>query len=379
MNLGKYIHHLLLENETVIIPGFGAFISNYKPAEISENEIKPPSKEISFTQKIRNNDGLLVGYVSGHEKISHFDALKAIEKERENIIYQLDKGEKVTLEGTGILFYNEKNKIELSPFFDENLLLDSFGLETVSINKPSEEPEKSEEPVIVADISEEIEEKHEEPNSEDETQEPEPVAVQEQKEETPVEEITVPVTELKTKFAKAEYSAVNNERKKRSGLWYLLILIPIIIAGIYVVKTQSGTKDLKSISQEKGITIIETPANQQELTADSLNAAIPEQEVTEGLKADSAGIVATDVEKQKVTDTGSTKFYLVGGSFKEEENAENYLIELKGKGFEPFHLGKRGNFYIVGIGTYKTEAEAVAAKREFTENNVGSGAWILEE
>ena len=50
MNIGKYVHELLLENDTVIIPGFGAFISNYKPAEIDEetNELKPPAKEVTF-------------------------------------------------------------------------------------------------------------------------------------------------------------------------------------------------------------------------------------------------------------------------------------------------------------------------------------------
>ena len=83
MRIDKYIKELLLENETVIIPGFGAFISTYKPAEINkENDtIKPPSKEISFNQNIRNNDGLLVGHVADAQGISHFDALKEIEKE----------------------------------------------------------------------------------------------------------------------------------------------------------------------------------------------------------------------------------------------------------------------------------------------------------
>ena len=70
MKLAKHIHDLLLENETVIIPGFGAFISTYKPAEIGENEIKPPSKEISFTRQIRNNDGMLVTAIARKAKIS---------------------------------------------------------------------------------------------------------------------------------------------------------------------------------------------------------------------------------------------------------------------------------------------------------------------
>ena len=173
MNLEKYIHSLLLENETVIVPGFGAFVSNYKPAEISKNEIKPPSKEISFTQQIRNNDGLLVGYIADEEGISHFDALKKIEKERENLIYKLDKGEKTIIEDAGELFYNEKNEIQFTPFHDDNLLLDSFGLETISIknkvektsaeenaeNKVSEK--EAEDIKIIPEVKDAVEPEHE--------------------------------------------------------------------------------------------------------------------------------------------------------------------------------------------------------------------------
>ena len=74
----------------------------------------------------------------------------------------------------------------------------------------------------------------------------------------------------------------------------------------------------------------------------------------------------------------SLKFYLVGGSFKEQENAETYLQTLKEKGFEPFHMGKYGNFFVVGIGKYNTEDEAMAAKDQYLEENPGSGVWILE-
>lgn len=116
VKLAKYIYDLLLENETVIIPGFGAFVSTYKPAQIGDNEIKPPSKEISFTQQIRNNDGLLVAAIARKAKISQPNALKRIERECENMLYQLDKGEDLIVENLGKLFYNKKNKIQFTSF-----------------------------------------------------------------------------------------------------------------------------------------------------------------------------------------------------------------------------------------------------------------------
>ena len=95
MDLTSYITTLLSDNDTVIIPGFGAFISVYKPAVIKENEIIPPGKELKFFPEIKNNDNLLAMQIARAKKISYDDAFKRIERATAKIILQLDKGEKV--------------------------------------------------------------------------------------------------------------------------------------------------------------------------------------------------------------------------------------------------------------------------------------------
>ncbi len=349
MNLAKYIHDLLLENETVIIPGFGAFISNYKPAEINPetNEIKPPSKQISFNQKIRNNDGLLVGSVALGESVSHFDALKLIEKERENIVYQLDKGERVILDETGELFTSDENEILLHAFADENLLLDSFGLESVSLEKTSE-------------IEEEIPRLINEPTEST----PEPVIVEEISKSEPIKPEPKPIVPETKKEAP-------EESKSRGWLW-ILALIPIIFVGIYYVYQKSNTENPAPPTIKETKTkpaIMEDPV----VVIDTL-----EKDSTTVLSEENLAAEDTTATPTEIIETVEAKFYLVGGSFKAEENAENYLIELKAKGLEPFHLGKRGNFYIVAIGAYQTEKEAIIAKQQFYEDNPKSGVWIME-
>ncbi|MCF6333834.1 MAG: SPOR domain-containing protein [Draconibacterium sp.] len=362
--IGKYIHELILENETVIIPGFGAFISNYKPAELNEesDELNPPSKEVSFNQQIRNNDGLLVGSIADGESISHFDALKKIERERENIIFQLDKGEKVTLEETGELFYNDKNEIQFTPFEDENLFLDSFGLEAISLKENVEKKEEAELPkeIIVSEIDE--------TPKEEPTVELGPGVVQELEKEIQEPEIqqTESPKEEPVPAQIYEDEPKNEERKKSSGWWLLLILAPIIIVGIYITNQKSKTKEQSTETNNESTLIIE---EEPFLKADSIPVEVQDSTLTKEIEIDST----------ETTVSGSPEYYLVGGSFKEEQNAKNYLKQLKAEGFEPFDLGKRGNFYIVGIGTYKTELEAVLAKREFVKNNPDSGVWIMGE
>lgn len=62
IELAQHIEVLLLENDCVIIPGFGGFIAHYAPAMrvAEENIFLPPTRVIGFNPQLRLNDGVLV-------------------------------------------------------------------------------------------------------------------------------------------------------------------------------------------------------------------------------------------------------------------------------------------------------------------------------
>ena len=350
MKITNYIHELLLSNETVIIPGLGAFISTYKPAEISGNEIKPPSKEISFTGQIKNNDGVLVTAVARKAKISQPNALKRIERERENILYQLDKGEKVTLENVGELFYNEKNEIQFTPFSEDNLLLDSFGLETIPLEDTIEkaietEPEEA--------LSETVEPK---------TEVEEEIKIVSSEE--PVEKIKLPRPLPDWAIEKPV------ENKKANRFWYLLILIPIFIGGYFVFRDKPASKysekntDQSVINEQQGVQIQTIPP------ADSMQIDSIQQPVVDSVKI---------VEPQAGLSGEDSKYYLVGGGFKNEENVEKYILKLKEKGIEGIKLGKRGGMYLVGIAAFENEAEAYKSLNEHLKTYPDWNLWVYKK
>lgn len=394
VKISTCIYELLLENETVIIPGFGAFISHYKPAEIhpETDEIKPPSKELSFTQQIRNNDGLLVGYVSGKEGISHFDALKEIEKERENIIYQLDKGEKITFENVGILYRNENGEIVFESFQQENLLLDSFGLESTSLAPlepeiEEEEKEEQEESLteIEPDIEDEKQEEQEKPVSEVETEsmepETEPEITSDKEIEEPHKTNDEPTIFIKEQLVFRETDPVEmpeeqKEKKKRGWLWFLLILVPIIVAGYFLYTKQNQTRVSPNVTENKPTTNNETVKTEEVPPADSVKKDTFETETTSTLQFQTK---QTGQPSSIETASQGNNYYLVGGSFKEEENAEKFLKEFDVENYTPFKLGKRGNFYIIAIGRYNTEKEAVEAQNKFIEKKPDSGTWVYKD
>jgi nucleoid DNA-binding protein len=69
-------------------------------------------------------------------------------------------------------------------------------------------------------------------------------------------------------------------------------------------------------------------------------------------------------------------YYLVGGSFKTRENAEQYYKKMKEKGYQPLHIGEIRNFHIVAIAFYTSEREAVRAQNTILSQDSTSGVWV---
>lgn len=351
MNLGKYIRQLLPENETVIIPGFGAFISEYKPAQTDEKtrEINPPSKEISFSAKIKNNDGLLVGLVAQSEQIPVKEALGKIERERDEMLYKLDKGEKVILEDTGVLFYNENREIQFEPAEGVSLLPDAFGLDSVSVK---DEPEKVSEEKTADNAAAGI--------SEDEQilQENQTVKPEKDKEPEPVAAFNPEVTQ----------SEETSKKRKRGWMWILLLLVPIIAAGIFILQKEK-----------------KEPPKPVEIKIEPVEKEGESVQLADTTVTDSVAIPQTDTLKTEelmlnhpdYIEPDTTKFYVIGGSFENAENAEKYLQRMKKEGYSPFHLGKHGSFYLVGLEIHDNEIEAYGAQYNFLDKYPDSGVWVF--
>ncbi|GAB1450528.1 hypothetical protein MASR2M47_05840 [Draconibacterium sp.] len=379
LNLSNFIYSLLVENETVIIPGFGAFVSTYKPAEILENEIKPPSKEISFTQQIKNNDGMLAEVIARKAKISQSYAMKRIEKARENMLYELDKGETVIVEKIGSLVYNEKNQIQFTPFHDENLLLDSFGLENISTEDTVQKTEKEyPETTLIEDIV--LPE-----NGIDEI-ETEPIVTPiEEKIETKVEGVVNPILEKQEEesiqeekpekvqspeFTTSDKLEKQKEKKKIGWYWYLLIFLPIFIGVFFLLNNKSKTNETLIGAEEK------VKVQQQDIQTETVAP-------TDSMENNSAKPIETeaalDISTESKLSNGTSKYYVVGGSFKDEENVEKYILKLKEKGINGFNLGQKGSLYLVGVDSFDNEPDAQKSLNKLVKANPGWNLWIYEK
>lgn len=130
MQLQTYISDLLYRYDCVIVPEFGAFLTQQTSATIDEtnNTFYPPKKMVSFNEQIQQNDGLLAHYIADIEKIPFEVALNKIAKRVKDLKSNLTQGETISFANIGELKFNEEGKMLFEPSYHLNYLTDAFGL-----------------------------------------------------------------------------------------------------------------------------------------------------------------------------------------------------------------------------------------------------------
>ena len=124
IELAQHIETLLLENDCVIVPGFGGFVAHYSPATRvkEENIFLPPTRTIGFNPQLKLNDGVLVqSYMSAYDT-SFADASRIVEKEVNEFIGLLHEEGKAHLDNIGEIQSNIYGNYELLHYMVSTLL-----------------------------------------------------------------------------------------------------------------------------------------------------------------------------------------------------------------------------------------------------------------
>lgn len=133
MRIEKHIASLLYRYQCVTVPGFGAFLTEVRPA-MADNAtytFYPPKKAVSFNANVKNNDGLLANHIATQEKISYSEAVEQINTAVDVWKQQLDNLDVITLKNIGDFGLNAEGSLVFSPADTTNYLTASFGLGSV--------------------------------------------------------------------------------------------------------------------------------------------------------------------------------------------------------------------------------------------------------
>ena len=127
-----YIAYLLVEQECVIIPGFGALVVSY-PENNSDNPFLPPVSFLGFNSEIRHNDGLLANTIVKGEKIRYKEACLQIRQYVDFLNNQLSSSRKTAIPWVGDFNLSSENKILFTPATQLSCNANLFGLQPITI------------------------------------------------------------------------------------------------------------------------------------------------------------------------------------------------------------------------------------------------------
>jgi nucleoid DNA-binding protein len=130
--LFSHIEFLLHMHQCVIVPHFGGFVLNFKPAQkIGLASFSAPECELLFNEELTHNDGLLCESFMRMNNISFEEANYRIDKQVEDLKMSLSAGEQIAFGNLGKFQINEDGHFVFSP--NKFIRPEYFGLSSVSL------------------------------------------------------------------------------------------------------------------------------------------------------------------------------------------------------------------------------------------------------
>lgn len=353
MNIEKYISDLLYRYQCVTVPGFGAFLTEFKSAQISsENVILPPKKVLSFNQHLKNNDGLLANHIAQEENISYSEAILFIKNKVNDWQLNIDQNTSIALPTIGEIVANKEGNLVFSPSGEINFETNSFGL--AEVVAPSVTREEVVEETIIQE-SEHI------------------------KTNIDLFAPSIPSSEnVQLVVEPAEVAPTQN--KKSAGLFRIAAILAIAIgAGLFGYKMYNDNQvEQNTIAVQKDVQD-QVGKKVQEATFVMENSIPP---ATAKIQEENITTNSNNKSQQQVTNTNSATanlpYHIIAGSFKSEENAANKVKDLKAKGYKNATIVDKNKHGLL-IVAYKSFSNLEQAKNELKTIQIQDNdqAWML--
>lgn len=368
----QIISELLLRHNCVIVPSFGGFVARKTSASIDYQTgvMHPPKKSILFNRQLINNDGLLIAEYAVKNRVQYTEAQQAIQGVVHQWQSQLDRGERVTIDKVGFLFYDtEKNLcFEQDRFF--NLLLESYGLGKVHF-LTMEDVELTQRNIIASELNE----------SESRVV---PIVFDQEATATPNPEPVV-----------IEHPAI----AKSSNAWKYIAAACVLPFAFYSYWIPAQTNVLESgmisvhdfnplhhttapkYTKAPAINPIDFPENenfedQLEVDADGRGVYRYDEQLVLNL-AQSKRATAVQSTAIDYTTSSSQSFEWIVGCFSRVENAQELIQQLKQKGIQAYTFDVNNGLTRVSAGGARSQAEIQRIANQVKA--LGYDGWTLKK
>lgn len=321
----QIIKQALIEKQSFKIENLGYFTVNYVSAQIHPilHSFDPPKYEILFSKEPINTTLTFEKYAAQVLKISEEEARQQIKAFTDEIYNTLKTTPNFVIDHVGefrmdndLLTFSADNLEELN---EEFLGLDSFTMPVVKTKSSKKEAKKQ---------------------------------------------------KIDKKDSKKEEQKEPRKKSHKKLIWWIIILLFVgsctTLGYIYrdQLKAQWEKLSIKLIKNNEEVILKSENKDVQPVQTEAVDTIVAEEPTS---------AEPTSAPSQSVSQ--KTKYYLIAGCFKSEENAQKLITKLKKEGFSPIIAGKnaQGLYRVATSSGYQTEAEALTQKEKHPTY------WILEE
>ena len=400
ISIAEAISDLLFVRDTVVVPGLGAFVKKPISAKVNPvaNYFAMPSSEVVFDANLREDNELVVNYMSEKNDIPKEEAQKLLSMFVSDCFNSLKQGKKVLLNQIGTLSYDWAGDLVFEQDKSVNYNADAFGL-----------CDFTPEPVLRSKTKDEIKTEIEQQQKDKNT----PMSVDEK--------------------AVHKHDEGDDDEPRRGMGWLWILLGLLLLAGVLyglcyfkVIKLPWQQEQRRIVTEPKTYTLPfyqktwewKEPVAQDtvQVVVDTVKQPVEQQPVEKPMEQPKTQPVEQTVEKPieqpktqpaeqpkvepvdqqkaqpveqpkpqpveqpKVQPAASAEegnILVIGGCFGVEENAIKLTNTLKEKGYSGALYEKHYNMWYVSFGRYRTDEEAAAALREIRANTEYK-AWIYK-
>lgn len=341
--LERHIEVLLLENDCVIVPNFGGFMTHHVDArfDASDESFLPPFRTLGFNPQLKMNDSLLIhSYIDAYN-LSYPEAMQRVADEVDSLWEQLRTDGYYELNNIGTLALNDNGNIEFTPNEAGILTPDYYGLSSFEMHQLKKETIIDQAPLPALQPETAKEEKEEEEKAS--------VLAIDESADDEGSTITLRVAWIRNAVAIA--AAI---------LAFFLITTPV--SNEPVGLQQANMASLQPVQKPQPQPAVATTDS---VKVDSVEAEPQQPEPQEP--------VATSL-----TDAATEYYTVVLASQVSKANALLFIEQLQKQGYTGARLYTRNKVNRVVFGHYASESEAYQMVNKFRDHEEYDLAWVMK-
>lgn len=330
------IRESLHKHDYLVLPEFGGFVLKARFAHYGPtgNSLFPPAKTISFNLQLKQDDGILVSWLTKELNCDATEALRQLKDFSAFCQGVLSARRRLSLDGIGFFFLDFENNICFEPQADVNYQRASFGLEPLQL-KPLPQQEE-------------------------------------------VQERNRPFVFEDRQASSTNLPPVRRPNYRRALVPAVLILVLFALTGVLLNERKISGQLQAAFGSVNG-TQVYSPLKYNPLQLE-VSIATPATYVTD---ANGIAVLRFSERRQFAVKAGDVilnvaekaRFEIVVGCFSKIENAKKLIRQLSNKSIRAELSGKNDKgLYLVNAGRFEDRAEALTKIEQLRNNH--PHAWL---